>query len=143
MVKLSPLNKVREIDIKHHIDDRGALSYIEDIELPFVIKRVYFFNSSVKSIVRGEHAHLKLKQLFVCVDGSCDILLKDGYGNEKLFNATANNKGILIEPLLWRELTNFSKNCTFLVLASDYYKKDDYIYDYDIFKNYVNNIKSL
>jgi len=36
-------------------------------------------------------------------------------------------------PGIWRELDNFSSGAVCLVLASQVYKEDDYIYDYDTF----------
>ena len=35
--------------------------------------------------------------------------------------------------MIWRELKNFSQDAVCLVLASDFYKEDDYIRDYDKF----------
>ena len=37
------------------------------------------------------------------------------------------NKCLCIEPSDWHTMQNFSKNCVLLVLASEYYDKNDYI----------------
>lgn len=138
---ISPLNEVKLFDIKNYVDDRGSISFIEDHEVGFPIKRVYFFDSKSKNVVRGKHAHIKLKQLFICLSGSCTVVLKDGLGQQKKILLKDDNRAIIIPPLLWREITDFSENFVFFVLASESYSKDDYIHDYDNFKVFVENLK--
>ena len=46
-------------------------------------------------------------------------------------------QGLLIETNTWRTLEDFSSGAVCLVLASNTYEEDDYIYDYDEFLNYV------
>ena len=43
-------------------------------------------------------------------------------------------QGLLIEPGIWRALEDFSSGAVSLVIASDLFDIDDYIYDYDEFK---------
>ena len=44
-----------------------------------------------------------------------------------------SNKGLLIPPMVWHEMHDFSEDCILLVLASDYYDESDYIRNYDQF----------
>ncbi len=44
------------------------------------------------------------------------------------------DKNVLIPTMIWRELENFSSGAICLVIASDIFKEDDYIRDYDRFK---------
>ena len=43
-------------------------------------------------------------------------------------------QGLLIEPGIWRELEDFSSGAVCMVIASDLFDLNDYIYDYDEFK---------
>ena len=43
------------------------------------------------------------------------------------------NKGLLIPPMIWHEMHEFSEDCVMLVLASDFYDENDYIRDYEKF----------
>ena len=40
---------------------------------------------------------------------------------------------------IWREFTNFSKDCVVMVLASQHYDEDDYIRDYNEFLKEVDS----
>ena len=119
-------------------DERGNLIALEENKnIPFDIKRVYYIFNTQNDIKRGLHAHKKLEQILICVNGSCDILLDDG--KEKSIVQLANrNEGLLIEKMVWHEMFNFSADCVLMALASDYYYEEDYIRNYDIFINNFN-----
>jgi len=126
------------INLKKHGDERGSLIAIEkNHNVPFEIKRVYYIFDTKKDVRRGFHAHKNLKQLAICVSGTCKFLIDDGTEktNYELNNA---NEGLLIEGLLWREMYDFSKNCVLMVLADEYYDEEDYIRDYNKFIKVVN-----
>ena len=46
-------------------------------------------------------------------------------------------QGLLIDTNTWRTLDDFSSGAVCLVLASELYDEDDYIYDYDEFLKYI------
>ncbi|MOA65617.1 TDP-4-oxo-6-deoxy-alpha-D-glucose-3,4-oxoisomerase [compost metagenome] len=46
-------------------------------------------------------------------------------------------KGIVIEPMVWHEMHEFSQNCILLVIASDCYDESDYIRSYEDFLGQV------
>ena len=122
-------------------DDRGSLVALEGNEtIPFDIKRVYYLFATEKDVTRGLHAHLALKQVLLCVIGSCQILLDDGVVRESVF-LDSPTKGLLVESLVWREMTQFSSDCVLLVIASEHYDESDYIRDYDKFKKLVISSK--
>lgn len=116
------------IDLTVHGDERGgSLVAIEKGQgIDFDIKRVYYIWGTKKDTVRGKHSHKSLQQLIVCVSGSCDFILKS---EEKQENIHLDNpaKGLYIGKNVWREFTNFSKECIIMVLASEKYNKDDYV----------------
>lgn len=105
--------------------------------VPFQIKRVYFINNLFNSkAIRGRHAHKKLDQIIFCINGSFVLCLDDGKNKQRII-LNDPYTGIRLGSKLWHTMTNFSKDCVILVLASDYYKKSDYIRDYDEFLEYV------
>lgn len=62
-----------------HGDDRGQLVALEEFkDIPFTIKRVYYMYDTLEGIVRGHHAHKSLKQILICIHGSCKIRLDNG-----------------------------------------------------------------
>jgi len=126
------------LDFKGHTDGRGLLVSLEGQKnIPFEIKRVYYLTDLKQDHPRGFHAHKNLKQVVVCVSGSCDFILDDGQ-NRELVHLSSPLKGLVIENNVWREMRNFSENCVIMVLASEYYDESDYIRNYDDFKRLVH-----
>lgn len=121
------------VNFAAHGDLRGQLVALEShIDFPFSVKRVYYVYGSSQDVVRGKHAHHNLSQLLVCVSGSCDFTLDDGF-ERTVIHMDSPTKGLLLTGLVWREFTNFSKDCVVVVLASEHYDTSDYIYDYEDF----------
>ena len=130
------------ISLKGNTDGRGLLVSLESKKnVPFDIKRVYFLTHLKSDHPRGFHAHKKLKQLMVCVSGSCDLILDDGKSRET-FKLDSPTQGVLVENFIWREMHNFSENCVLMVLADEYYDENDYIRDYEQFKRLSNDSPS-
>ena len=115
-------------------DDRGSLVALEACKtVPFDIKRVYYLFATKKGVTRGLHAHLALKQVMLCVTGSCKILLDDGVVRESIV-LDSPTKGLLVDSLVWREMSQFSPDCVLLVIASEHYDESDYIRNYEEFQ---------
>ena len=118
-------------------DERGSLVALEsDKDVPFDIKRVYYIFGTKGGVSRGFHAHRNLKQVAVCVAGSCQFVLDNGNLKESIVLNNPFN-GIFIDGLIWREIHHITSNCVLMVLASEYYSEDDYIRDYSDFKKEV------
>lgn len=114
-------------------DNRGSLIALEENHnVPFDVKRVYYIFGTKENVRRGFHAHKNLKQLAICVSGSCTFLLDDGKVKEHIA-LTSPTQGLLIEGLIWREIYDFSADCVLMVLADNYYDESDYIRCYDMF----------
>lgn len=115
-------------------DERGSLVVWEaERNIPFPIRRVYYLFGTKPDIARGFHAHRSLWQVAVCVAGKCRMVLDDGKNKEEVWLDSPVN-GILLPPMLWHEMHDFSPDCVLLVLASEYYDETDYIRDYEKFK---------
>ncbi len=126
-----------DIKFQVHGDERGSLIALEELkEIPFVIKRIYYIYGTREGVRRGFHAHRKLKQVLVCLNGSCKILLDDGYKKETVF-LQENDRGIYIDRPIWREMFDFSPDAVLLCIASDIYNESDYIRNYEEFLEYI------
>ena len=114
-------------------DHNGSLVSVENNKnIPFDIKRVYYIFGTAVNVVRGKHAHKNLEQVVICVSGSCDFILDDGK-EKKTIHLDNPSEGIYIKNNIWREFTNFTKDCVVVVLASQFYDENDYIRNYDEF----------
>ena len=133
------LSQCRIIDLPRVQDRRGNLTFIEEnSHIPFDIKRVYYLYDVPGGESRGGHAHKTLHQFIIAANGSFDVILDDGFERKRFF-LNRSYYGLYICPMVWREIDNFSSGSVCLVLASDYYKEDDYIRDYKKFLKMVKN----
>ena len=114
------------INIPTFVDSRGSLSVIEKI-LPFEIKRVYYIYD-VNDSVRGYHAHKKTIQALIMINGSCDVFVGKIHKYIK-YKIDSPSKCLLLDPEDFHWMSNFSKNSILLVLASEEFDKEDYIYE--------------
>ena len=115
-------------------DIRGALSFAEiGDQLPFTPQRYFLVFDVPNKEVRGQHAHKTLHEFLLCVKGSCSIALDDGYIREEILLDTPT-LGLHIPPMIWSVQYKYTPDAVLLVLASDIYKAEDYIRDYDEFR---------
>ncbi len=121
-----------ELD-RHHSDRKGNLTVVENgTTLPFDVKRVYYLYDVPGGENRGAHAHKELSQLIVAASGSFTVTLDDGNCKRSFF-LNRPYQGLYVKPGLWRDLVDFSAGAVCMVLASDVYKAEDYIRNYDDF----------
>ncbi len=133
------MSLIEWIDFQVLGDSRGGLVSIEQNTLiPFEIKRVYYIYDTAKDVSRGFHAHRELKQVAICIAGSCRMVFHNGLVQEEYILDTPT-KGVLIDGLLWREMHDFSENCILLVLASEHFDESDYIRDFTEFKSIASH----
>lgn len=114
------------INLPSHGDDRGKLTVIEKV-IEFEIKRVYFMYS-LSDLQRGGHRHKKTVQALVCVHGSCVVENNNGKEKES-FLLNEPNKCLIIYEEDWHTMKDFKDDAVLLVLASEYYDANDYIYE--------------
>ncbi|WP_036096931.1 sugar 3,4-ketoisomerase [Leptospira weilii] len=119
---------------KIHDDRDGNLVIMESLrDIPFEIKRIYYINNLENSVsMRGLHAHKEIEQVIFCVSGSFTLKLDDGLTKQKIF-MNKDNLGVILGKMLWHSMEGFSSGCVLLVVASDYYREDDYIRNYSDF----------
>ncbi len=125
------------IELQKVTDPRGNLTVAEGItQIPFEIARAYWVYDVPGGESRGGHAHKRLKQLVVATSGSFTVTLDNGR-EQKKYLLNHPWQGLLIDTGIWRTLDDFSSGVVCLVLASQRYEEDDYIYEYDDFLKYV------
>lgn len=129
-----PLTDCRLIDLPKIEDARGNLTFIEgNNHIPFDIKRVYYLYDVPGGSDRGAHAHKRLHQFMIAMSGSFDVLLDDGH-EKKRIHLNRSYFGVYICPMMWRYLDNFSSGAVCMVLASAPYDENEYIRDYETFR---------
>lgn len=128
-----------ELD-RHHSDRKGNLSVVENgVTLPFDVKRVYYLYDIPGGEGRGAHAHKELEQLIVAASGSFTVTLDDGFSKRSFF-LNRPYQGLYVKPGMWRNLEDFSSGAVCMVLASDIYKPEDYIRNYNDFQKFRNSL---
>lgn len=101
--------------------------------IPFSIDRVYeIVELTYPEALRGKHAHRQLKQVIRAARGSFTLLLDDGK-NKQAVKIDSPDFGVILDGLIWHDMTNFSADCFILVYADAYYDEADYIRTYDEF----------
>ena len=129
--------EIKLIDLPKISDPRGNLTFAEAPSMvPFDIKRTYWVYDVPGGESRGGHAHKQLKQFVVALSGSFHVTLDNGY-ERKTVLLNHPYQGLLIETNTWRTLDDYSSGAVCLVLASEHYDENDYIYDYDEFLKYI------
>ncbi len=116
----------RMISLKTFTDERGNLTVIERT-IPFDIKRIFYIYG-VDNSVRGGHRHKKTIQAAICIQGNCQILCDNGKEKD-IFNLDQPSECLILEPDDWHQMYNFSRNAILMVVASENFDPDDYIYE--------------
>ena len=131
------MNLMKEIPIQFPQQPDDCLQVLEiSQDFQFCYKRIYFLRNIPKGEIRGEHAHKELRQIFVAVSGEFTLQVSNLQEQETI-QVRQGSPGILIEPGLWRRLSNFSSDAICLVLASENYNEEDYIRNFEQYKEWI------
>jgi dTDP-4-dehydrorhamnose 3,5-epimerase-like enzyme len=114
------------INLTSFTDKRGNLTVIEKV-FPSEIKRIFYIYG-VDDSVRGGHRHKKTVQAAVCIQGSCRVNNNDGE-TEESFVLDTPSKCLMLNPQDWHTMDSFTPDAILMVLASEHYDKDDYIFE--------------
>ncbi len=133
-----PVSKAKIFEFPEIFDLRGKLTFAETPgDLPFVPKRFFLVYEVPGKDVRGEHAHKELHQFLICIKGSCAVVVDDG---QNRFEVALDRPtlGLHVPPMVWATQYKFTSDAVLLVLASDIYKANDYIRNYDEYLKLVS-----
>lgn len=127
------LDDCKLINLPKIPDARGNLTFIEGSRhVPFDIARVFYLYDVPGGADRGGHTLKQCHQFVIAMSGSFDVVLDDGHERRRI-NLNRSYFGLHIQPMVWRELDNFSSGAVCLVLASHSYSEADYHRSYDEF----------
>lgn len=128
--------KIIEIKTKHH-PELGSLSFFEaEKDIDFSVKRIYYTYGVPEAGQRGGHAHKKLQQVLFCPYGAIEFILDDGQSREHvLLDDPA--KALVLGSGIWRDMIWRQAGSVLCVGASAWYDAEDYIRDYAMFKQMV------
>lgn len=114
-------------------DARGKLVPLQpDGAAPFAIARVCYLYGMDRRARRGGHAHRRTSEFAICVAGACTFHLDDGRGRSSV-RLDRPDLGLLLPPLVWRDVDAFTADCVVMLLADRAYDASDYINDRDEF----------
>lgn len=113
------------MSLKTFTDKRGNLTVIEKT-IPFDIKRIFYIYGVDKS-ERGGHRHKKTIQAAICLKGSCRIFNDNSMMQEE-FLLDSPDKCLLLMPEDWHKMYDFTPDAILMVLASEHFDENDYIF---------------
>lgn len=117
-------------------DEKGYLVVVEGEEdIPFEIKRIFYIYGSDPAAIRGRHANKKTEFVLINVSGQSKVKVKDGKGNEKVFELNRPHTGIYLPRMVWKDMYDFSEDSVLLCLASEHYDAEEYIRNYEQFED--------
>jgi len=114
------------IDLKTFTDKRGNLTVLEKT-IPFEIKRIFYIYG-VDGSDRGGHRHHSTVQAAICLKGSCMIYATNG-NHEHHYKLESPSQCLILNPEDWHMMYQFSQDSILMILASEYFNPDDYIYE--------------
>ena len=115
----------------------SAVGYISVAEaqkhVPFEIRRVFWTYFTPEELTRGHHAHYHTQQVLIAVAGKINVHTEMPDSSKSVYTLEKPNVGIFLPPHCWHYM-EYSHTAVQLVLASAVYDENDYIRDYNIYK---------
>lgn len=128
------IEKCMELNFKVNGDARGNMVVVEGGQaVPFDIKRLFYIYGTDPDAVRGQHANRNSDFAMVCISGSCKVKITDGT-TETVVCLDEPMKGVYIPKMLWKDMYDFSEDAVLLVMASTHYDANEYIRDFDSYR---------
>lgn len=127
-------------EVMTKVTENSSLTKGEDevkIDIPFDTKRIYYIYGVPKGVVRGHHAHRKLKQVLFCPYGKVEVELDDGHNKSREILSAISKNTLIVGSGIWRTMKFIEDNSVLCVAASAYYDEADYIREYNEFLQYV------
>jgi hypothetical protein len=116
-------------------DPRGNLTFLQNPgQVPFPIARVFWTYDVPGGEIRGAHAYRQQQEVIIALSGSFDVIITDASGFEKCFSLNRSYYGLYLPPMTWRRMENFSTNALGLHLSSHAFMAEDYIRDFNQFR---------
>jgi hypothetical protein len=108
--------------------------------IPFYLKKIddfkrfFIIKNKKAGDVRGNHAHKRDSQVIILLNGSCEI----EFENKEKKSKQILEFGIpyFSKPYEWLKINMLKPNTILLVLCREEYDEEEYIRNYDDFKNF-------
>jgi WxcM-like protein len=115
----------------HQVREARGLLTVGEVgrQLPFEPRRFFVISHVPDENIRGEHAHIALHQLLVCLSGSVVAEVDDGKSRRAILLDSAG-VGLHMAPMVWGAQHHYSADAVLLVFASQEYDPADYIREY-------------
>lgn len=123
---------VEFVELPTHIDERGELVVAESRTLPFEPRRVFWITRVPVNAERGGHAHRTCAEVLYALAGTVKIDLSDGR-RKATVELSQSNCGVVIPPMVWCRLYDFSSDFVGLCFASETYHAEGYLREWDDF----------
>lgn len=115
-----------------YTEDDGSLGVIEFSETPFIPRRFFWLSGIDGEATRASHAHRRCQQLLMCLSGEMTAKVTLPNGLKRDFRLILGDM-VYLEPLMWLELVDFTKDGVLGVMASEEYDPSEYINDFNEF----------
>lgn len=128
-------------EIQPFSDEDGYLAVLEENkQIPFKVRRIFYEYGVNQTSLRGKHANKNSRFCLIAVSGSCDVIVEDGI-SKTVYNLNNPTKVLYLDKMVWKTMTNFSKDSVLLVLSDSLYDKNEYIRDFDEYLKLLKNGK--
>lgn len=128
---MKTIHDVSQIDFQRFNSKEAYLvPYRIDPSVSFTMANV-FTVTALEKVTRGFHAHKACNQLLVTLQGSCQVVVKDGQ-EQGIFELNKPEQGLLIPATLWAE-QRYEPNTILMVMTDKPFDEADYIRQYDTF----------
>jgi hypothetical protein len=126
------------IPIKRVDEQRGSLCVAEvGQQIAFAIQRAYWIFDVPSWEERARHAHREQHELLVAVHGRFVVHCDEGEV-QTVYELDSPDLGLLLPPMVFHHLDDFSAGSICLVLASGPYDAAEYVYEYDEFRRLMD-----
>ena len=123
------MEKWKRVQIKKAAEPDGILYVLENNrEIPFDIQRVFLVANVQQGKTRGDHATKRTRLVLFPVSGSCNVVVDDGETKES-FQMNDPSEGLLIEPMVWRSMQEFTPDCVMMAVCDRQYEPGNETWD--------------
>jgi hypothetical protein len=132
---LNPISAVMLTKLPCYSEENGDVVVMEGLaHVPFPVARVFVVRAPAGAI-RGQHAHKICAQFLTCPIGKVEVLCDDGLDTAN-YIIDQPDIGLFVPPGIWAQQAYQDQGSVLTVLCNRPYEKEDYIRDYDEFKEY-------
>lgn len=133
LAKKVQISDIKTTSLKVFKKNSGKLVALQHSkEIPWNIERVFFITTR-DAESRGDHAHVRGSQAFLCITGSAHLICKDGTETREI-KIDPLEQVVLVPPGIWVNINLFGDSAV-AVMTDLLYDEKDYIRQWDDFLN--------